>query len=40
MRTRFIAAATLVAVVLVPRPAAAWGIEVHKFIMARAIPDQ
>jgi len=37
MRTRFIAAATLVAVVLVPRPAAAWGIEVHKFIMARAI---
>jgi len=37
MRTRVIAAVTLLAVVIAPRPASAWGIEVHKFIMARAI---
>jgi hypothetical protein len=37
MRTRFIAGLTLLAVIVAPRPAAAWGIEVHKFIMARAI---
>jgi hypothetical protein len=37
MRTRFIVAVTFFAVVVAPRPAAAWGIEVHKFIMARAI---
>jgi hypothetical protein len=37
MRTRLIAGVTLLAIILVPRPAAAWGIEVHKFIMGRAI---
>ena len=37
MRTRCIAGVTLLAIIVVPRPAAAWGIEVHKFIMARAI---
>ena len=37
MRTRLIAGATLLVVLVAPRPAAAWGIEVHKFIMARAI---
>jgi hypothetical protein len=37
MRTRLIAALTFFAIVTAPRPAAAWGIEVHKFIMARAI---
>ena len=37
MRTRFIGGLTLLVVLVAPRPAAAWGIEVHKFIMARAI---
>src|SRR3954452_550700 len=37
MRTRPIVALTVFAIVTAPRPAAAWGIEVHKFIMARAI---
>jgi hypothetical protein len=37
MRTRLIVALTVFAIVTAPRPAAAWGIEVHKFIMARAI---
>lgn len=37
MRTRFLVAVTFVVVILAPRPAAAWGIEVHKFITARAI---
>src|SRR4051812_23864146 len=37
MRTRLIVALTFFAIVTAPRPAAAWGIEVHKFIMARAI---
>lgn len=37
MRTRLAAGLTLFAVLVAPRPAAAWGIEVHKFIMARAI---
>ena len=37
MRTRLIVGVTLLVVLVVPRPAAAWGIEVHKFIMARAI---
>src|SRR4026209_1956116 len=37
MRTRLIVGVTLLAVLVAPRPAAAWGIEVHKFIMARAI---
>ena len=37
MRTRLIVGATLLVVLAAPRPAAAWGIEVHKFIMARAI---
>jgi len=37
MRTRIIAAVAFAVIVLAPRPAAAWGIEVHKFIMGRAI---
>jgi hypothetical protein len=37
MRIRFIAVVTILAVCVLPRPAAAWGIEVHKFIMAKAI---
>lgn len=37
MRTRLIAAVAFVVIVVAPRPAAAWGIEVHKFIMGRAI---
>src|SRR3954468_5603744 len=37
MRSRPIVALTVFAIVTAPRPAAAWGIEVHKFIMARAI---
>jgi len=37
MRTRLIGGLALVAVLIMPRPAGAWGIEVHKFIMARAI---
>jgi hypothetical protein len=37
MRTRIIAAVAFVVIALAPRPAAAWGIEVHKFIMGRAI---
>jgi hypothetical protein len=37
MKLRFIGGVTLLAVLVAPRPAAAWGIEVHKFIMARAI---
>lgn len=30
--------ALAIALVLAPRPAAAWGLEIHKFITARAIP--
>jgi len=37
MRTRLVAALTIAALVSVPESASAWGIEVHKFIMARAI---
>jgi len=37
MRTRLIVGLTVVAAIVTPRPATAWGIEVHKFIMARAI---
>ena len=37
MRTRLVVGVTLLVVLCAPRPAAAWGIEVHKFIMARAI---
>jgi hypothetical protein len=37
MRMRLIAAVTLLAALVAPRPASAWGIEVHKFIMGRAI---
>jgi hypothetical protein len=37
MRMRLIAAVTLLAAIVAPRPASAWGIEVHKFIMGRAI---
>lgn len=37
MRTRFIVIVALLAFFVLPRPAAAWGIEVHKFIMAKAI---
>jgi hypothetical protein len=38
MRTRLILGLVLVAIVGAPVPASAWGLEVHKFIMARAIP--
>ncbi|MFL6278720.1 MAG: hypothetical protein ACJ731_01290 [Vicinamibacterales bacterium] len=34
---RLIAAVTLLAAIVAPRPASAWGIDVHKFITARAI---
>jgi hypothetical protein len=37
MRTRVIAVVTILALFMLPRPAAAWGIEVHKFIMEKAI---
>ena len=37
MRT-LLAVLIAVGVIAVPRPAAAWGFDVHKFIMARAIP--
>jgi hypothetical protein len=38
MRTRVVAALTIAALVATPGSASAWSIEVHKFIMARAIP--
>ena len=38
MRKAVILAVMLGAIVGTPIPAAAWGLEVHKFIMARAIP--
>lgn len=38
MRRHLVAALTLAALVATPGSASAWGIEVHKFIMARAIP--
>jgi hypothetical protein len=38
MRTRLVAAVTIVALVATPGSASAWGIEVHKFIMGQAIP--
>src|SRR5262245_1797633 len=38
MRTRFVAALTIAAFVATPGSASAWGIEVHKYILARAIP--
>jgi hypothetical protein len=38
MRTRLVLALVVVALVATPGSAFAWGIEVHKFIMARAIP--
>jgi hypothetical protein len=38
MRRRPILLLAAVAVIATPRPAAAWSFEVHKFIMARAIP--
>jgi Zinc dependent phospholipase C len=34
----FLVATLSVAVVAMPRPASAWGFEVHKFILAKAIP--
>jgi len=34
---KFIVAASLAALLLVPRPAAAWGFEAHRFVMDRAI---
>jgi len=37
MRTRLVAALTIAALVMTPGSASAWGIEVHKFIMSRAI---
>jgi hypothetical protein len=37
MRTRLVAALTIAALVSAPGSASAWGIEVHKFIMSRAI---
>ena len=37
MRTRLVAALTVAALVATPGSASAWGIEVHKFIMSRAI---
>ena len=37
MKLRVIVGVTLVQLLVAPPPAAAWGIEVHKFIMARAI---
>jgi hypothetical protein len=38
MRTRLVAALTIAALVATPGVASAWGIEVHKYVMARAIP--
>ena len=38
MRTRLVAALAIAAFVATPGSASAWGIEVHKYIMARAIP--
>src|SRR5262245_17206200 len=38
MRTRLVAAFTIAAFVVAPGSASAWGIEVHKYILARAIP--
>ena len=38
MRTRLVAALTIAAFVATPVSASAWGIEVHKYILARAIP--
>ena len=38
MRTRVVAALTIAALVATPGSAFAWGIEVHKYIMSRAIP--
>ena len=37
MPRRLIVAVAMFALLVTPRPAAAWGIEVHKFIMSRAI---
>jgi hypothetical protein len=37
MRTRVVLAIIVLAVFVLTQPAAAWGIEVHKFIMAKAI---
>jgi hypothetical protein len=37
MRTRLVAALAIAALVATPGSASAWGIEVHKFIMSRAI---
>jgi hypothetical protein len=38
MRRLLVVALSLLVVAGLPRPAAAWGFEAHKFIMARAIP--
>lgn len=38
MRTRLVVALAIAVIVASPVSASAWGIEVHKFIMARAIP--
>jgi hypothetical protein len=38
MRRGFIPLVAALALIATPRPASAWGFEVHKFIMARAIP--
>jgi len=38
MRTRFVVALAIAVILASPISASAWGIEVHKFIMARAIP--
>src|SRR6476620_5720224 len=38
MRRLWIAVLMLVTIAGTPAPASAWGVEVHKFIMARAIP--